>query len=96
MLHYTIYTLTKQNISLNLLINSDIDTLKVNNISTNKIYKFNISKNNYYHNDITFYKFNNDDILLCEGNNTIIINNDDINVLNGVKDIKLIIIANKI
>lgn len=93
---FTIYSLTKQNINLNLFINSDIDTVKVNNISTNKIKKLNVSNKNYYHNDMTYYKFTDDNLLLNEGNNTIIINNDDINVLNSVKDIKLIIIANKV
>ena len=92
---FTIYSLTKQNIKLNLFLNSDIDTIKVNNISTNKIKKLNVFNKNFYHNDITYYKFTDDNYLLNEGNNTIIINNDDINVLNSVKDIKLIIIANK-
>ena len=90
---FSLYSLVKKKVEIDFYINNKIDLLKINNSTTSKLERIKIDKESvFYHNDIKYYKYKNCELDIIDGNNIIIINNDEVNVSANIKDIKIIII----
>lgn len=90
---FSLYSLVKKKVKIDFYINNKIDMLKINNSTTSNITRIKIDKDSvFYHNDIKYYKYTNCYLDIIDGNNIIIINNDEVNVSANIKDIKVIII----
>ena len=90
---FSLYSLVKKKVEIDFYINNKIDILKINNSTTSKLERIKIDKESvFYHNDIKYYKYKKCELDIIDGNNIIIINNDEVNVSANIKDIKVIII----